>query len=223
MPEHARRVVFLHTSAYVSIRQHTSAYVHGCLDAGARTPRGLPAYVSIQQHTSRMPGRRSTQAAWSSCIRQHTSAYVTDARMPDARRVVFLHTSAYVSIRQHTSAYVSIRVSIRQLTSAYVSIHTPAARPKRRRHWMGARPPRRLVSSCAVSIRQHTSEYVSIRQHTSAYVSIRQHAYARSEATEATYERVCCRTAKLVVLKYYKPLKLVILKYWKTLEAEGLE
>ena len=44
----------------------------------------------------------------------------------------YLHTSAYVSIRQHTSAYVSIRqhpsayVSIRQHTSAFVSIR---ARP----------------------------------------------------------------------------------------------
>jgi hypothetical protein len=34
------------------------------------------------------------------------------------------HTSAYVSIRQHTSAYALLRCSqsIRQLTSAYVSI-----------------------------------------------------------------------------------------------------
>ncbi len=70
-----------------------------------------------------------------SCIRQHTSAHVS------------IYTSAYVSIRQHTSEYVIGRhdgddpayVSIRQHTSAYVSI------------------------------RQHTSAYVSIRQHTSAY------------------------------------------------------
>jgi hypothetical protein len=56
------------------------------------------------------------------------------------------HTSAYVSMRQHTSAHcVSAYVSIRQHTSAYVSI------------------------------RQHTSAHVSIRQHTSAHVSIRQH------------------------------------------------
>ncbi len=34
----------------------------------------------------------------------------------------YQHTSAYVSIRQHTSAYVTLaHVSIRQHTSAYVS------------------------------------------------------------------------------------------------------
>jgi hypothetical protein len=39
------------------------------------------------------------EAGGFSCIRQHTSAYVSRLQ----------HTSAYVSIRQHTSAYVSIR------------------------------------------------------------------------------------------------------------------
>jgi hypothetical protein len=59
------------------------------------------------------------------------------------------HTSAYVSIRQHTSAYV--RERSRQLA------HSAAA------------------PTCAyVSIRQHTTAYVSIRQHTPAYASIRQ-------------------------------------------------
>jgi hypothetical protein len=81
----------------------------------------------------------------------------------------FQHTSAYVSIRQHTSAYV-IRewghsripacVRIRQHTSAYVSI---------RHTWMGP-----LKDS---SIRPHTSAFVSIR-HTS-YVSIRHKALLR--------------------------------------------
>ncbi len=56
------------------------------------------------------------------------------------------HTSAYVSIRQHTSAYVSI---------------APA--------WGAA--PAAEHTSAYVSIRQHTSAYVSICQHTSAYVS----------------------------------------------------
>jgi hypothetical protein len=61
-----------------------------------------------------------------SCIRQHTSAYVS----------IRQHTSACVRIRQHTSAYVSIRqhasacVSIRPHTSAYVSIRcVSASRP----------------------------------------------------------------------------------------------
>jgi hypothetical protein len=108
------------------------------------------------------------------------------------------HTSAYVSIRQHSFsmrpggsnatstalpqplAYVSIRLhSIRQHTAAYVSI----------RHFH--RPPGgRAANRCLHyrhngSIRQHTSAYVSIRQHTSAYVSIRQHT--------STSWRPCCR------------------------------
>ena len=63
-----------------------------------------------------------------------------------------LHTSAYVSIRQHTSNILRLaHISIRQLTSDYVSI---------RQH-----------SSAYVSIRQHTPAYVSIREHTCAYVS----------------------------------------------------
>jgi hypothetical protein len=89
--------------AYVSIRQHTSAYIStrvrqrrirrhtltGTWRLHALTCRNTSEYVSIRQHTS----------AYVS-IRQHASAY------------------AYVSIRQHTSAYVSIR--IRQHTSPYV-------------------------------------------------------------------------------------------------------
>jgi hypothetical protein len=73
------------------------------------------------------------------CIRQHTSAYVSIRQHSSAYVSIRQHTSAYVSIRQHTSAYVSIR----QHSSAFVSI---------RQH-----------TSAYVSIRQHTSAYVSIR------------------------------------------------------------
>ncbi len=98
----------LHTSAYVSIRQHTlaedtSAYVS--------IRQHTSAYVSIRQHTIRQ------HTSVHVIIRQHTSAYVS--------KHVSHHTSEYASIRQNTSAYVSIRaegVSIRQHTSAYVSI-----------------------------------------------------------------------------------------------------
>jgi hypothetical protein len=80
-------------------------------------------------------------------------------------------SSAYGSIRQHTSAYVSIcqlhyqrspLLCIRQHTSAYASIrqHMPAG-------YVSIR-----------SMRQHTSAYASIRQHTPAYVNIRQHTPA---------------------------------------------
>jgi hypothetical protein len=72
-----------------------------------------------------------------------------------------IHTSAYVSMRQHASACVSIR----QHTSAYVSM-------------------RQHTSAC-VSIRQHTSACVSMRQHTSAYVSTRPHTSAYAAAAYA--------------------------------------
>ena len=108
-----------------------------------------PAYVSIRQHTSAFVSIRQHSSAYVS-IRQHTSAYVSrhvdlpgsvnlTPLPPLVRLQVSLrrdsqcqHTSASVSIlqhtRQHTSAYVSIRVSIRQHTSAYVSVrqHTSA-------------------------------------------------------------------------------------------------
>jgi hypothetical protein len=90
------------------------------------------------------------RACLTSCIRQHTSAYVLEL-MPTAACVLDLmrtpaasllssgqHTSAYVSIRQHTSSYVldlmrtaaaSLLhlVSLRQRTSAYVSIRQHAS------------------------------------------------------------------------------------------------
>jgi hypothetical protein len=54
-----------------------------------------------------------------------------------------MHTSAYVSIRQHTSVASASALGLASL------------------------PPPPDASVC---IRQHTSAYVSIRQHTSAYV-----------------------------------------------------
>jgi hypothetical protein len=81
-----------HTSAYVSIRQHTVGIRE---EAGARRRVRLwepAACVSIRQHTS----------AFVSIL----SAYV---RRRVRRRVQLWEPAAYVSIRQHTSAYVSIR------------------------------------------------------------------------------------------------------------------
>jgi hypothetical protein len=75
-----------------------------------------------------------------------------------------------VSIRQHTSAYVSMKL---RLTPAYVSMKlslTPACVSMKL-----SLTPQKLSLSTYVSIRQHTSAYVSIRQHTSAYISVRQH------------------------------------------------
>jgi hypothetical protein len=166
-----------HASAYVSIRQHTSASVEPlCRTASAdlmmAARRSCPTSSTSCIASSAEEGciRQHTSAYVS--IRPHTSAYVTPAQRP-ARLVSHLlqKRGAYVSIRQHTSAYVSIR----QHTSAYV---TPAQRP--------ARLVLRLLQrrSAYDSIRQHTSAYVSIRQHTAAYGSIRQNtaAYARLSA-----------------------------------------
>jgi hypothetical protein len=110
-----------HTSAYVSIRQHTSAYVsirHQEVDSvvealsedeeGQCAQRLVPStYVSIRQHTYR--GRPVRLAAGAQYKRPHTSTYVSrKASAPSDWCPV--HTSAYVSIRQHTSAYVRIRI-----------------------------------------------------------------------------------------------------------------
>jgi hypothetical protein len=104
-------VQHLHTSAYVSIRQHTSAYVSSVDAAGTR--QCLVQHLHTSAYVS---------------IRQHTSAYVSISQLSRSGREVSSvpcpapvcrqHTSAYVSIRQHTSAYVSIQayVSIRQHT-----------------------------------------------------------------------------------------------------------
>jgi hypothetical protein len=47
------------------------------------------------------------------CIRQHTSAYVSMRQHASACVSMRQHASACVSMRQHTSAYVSIRLDPR--------------------------------------------------------------------------------------------------------------
>jgi hypothetical protein len=75
------------------------------------------SYVSIRQHTSwDRAGSVVRQGSVTSCIRnQHTSAYVsirehTCACVHLANAADKTHAWAYVSIREHTWAYVSIRV-----------------------------------------------------------------------------------------------------------------
>ncbi len=71
-----------------------------------------------------MPHEKRSEPAQlmsSGAVLLHTSVYVSIRQHSDqmiSAGAIFLHTSAYVSIRQHTSAYVSKR----QHTSAYVSI-----------------------------------------------------------------------------------------------------
>ena len=94
-----------HTSAYVSIREHTSAYVSICEHGerrGAQQARLNRPVDSIRQHSS-------AYAVYVSIL----SAYFKLRSLKEAGRQ---HTSAYVSIRQHTqytSAYAA-SVSIRQ-------------------------------------------------------------------------------------------------------------
>jgi hypothetical protein len=117
-------------------------------------PARQPAYASIRQHTS---------AAYGS-IRQRMLRYLALQR-------VSLHTSAYVSIRQHTSAYVSIRQRmLRYLALQRVSL--PQAYVMAPHAWRHRWRPLR----CA---------YVSIRRHTSACGSIRAWRLASSVAAAA--------------------------------------
>jgi hypothetical protein len=167
------------SSAYVSIRQHTSHIPRGL--AGSEDFRG---HIHHSRRSPRLICCLSTSLACSfrpsrkrllvldrlSEVLHHVLAL---AGIRKVRHLAVALASAYVSIRQHTSAYVTytgrvrhLGLIIRQHTSAYVSI---------RHIYSGSPPPWPEVASAYVSIRQHTSEYVSIRQHTSAYVSIRQH------------------------------------------------
>ena len=90
-----------HTSAYVSIRQHTSAYKRQ--HKSAYVSIQTSAYVSIRQHTSQ---KDVDCYSWTvTHTRQHTSAYVSIRQHTNVS--INQHTSAYK--RQHTSAYVSTR------------------------------------------------------------------------------------------------------------------
>jgi hypothetical protein len=76
---------------FVPVKQYfcTSQAVSG------HTRVAMPRILLLLQQS----GPEDVLPAPHTCMRQHTSAYVS----------IRQHTSAYVSIRQHTSAYVSIR------------------------------------------------------------------------------------------------------------------
>ncbi len=80
------RSIRQHTSAYVSIRQHTSHTAHMNLRAIVRIRQHMSAYVSIREHTS---------LRISTCVPSRTSNSSTRRRSCKLQ-----HTSAYVSIRQ---------------------------------------------------------------------------------------------------------------------------
>ena len=107
-----------HTSAYVSIRQHTSAYVR--LYGGTWVADAGPSVRALWQRQREVvevlqappPAllRRQHAAVRHTCAhirrRQHTSAYAAFLRRQHA---AVRHTCARIRIRQHTSAYVGIR------------------------------------------------------------------------------------------------------------------
>ncbi len=100
----------------------------------------------------------SIQRLFRTCVRQHTSAYVS----------IRQHTSAYVSTRQHTSAYVSIQRLIRTLCVIIDEHrHNDGASMFQEvaPHSHGPVPHRQLLARKEA---EYTSAYVSIRQHTSA-------------------------------------------------------
>jgi len=87
--EGAITCIRLYTSAYVSIRQHTS---------WRSDPRQLHVCPSIGTYIR---------------IRQHTSAYVSIRQRGSIRQ----HTSAYVRIRQHTSVRHLVARTLRACTN----------------------------------------------------------------------------------------------------------
>jgi hypothetical protein len=114
------------SNLYVSIRQHTSAFVsiRCCSWCPDDSRTYTSAYVSIRQHTSAFVS-----------IRQHTLLFVMPGRL----------SNLYVSIRQHSSAFVSIRCcswcpedsrtyvasrSMRTLSSMYSVDPTPVCEDK---------------------------------------------------------------------------------------------
>jgi hypothetical protein len=153
------RVLRHHPSAYVSIRQHTSAY--------GNFPPPFPESASRRQHTSAYVSIRQAYVS----IRQHTSAYVS----------IRQHTSAYVSIRQHTSACVGGRLCFRQVRTRAAMLPFAHTRPPLRACCTYVSIRQHTLAY--VSIRQHTSAYVSLSR-TPTSVSLRMlHARQHTQRT----------------------------------------
>jgi hypothetical protein len=93
-----------HTSAYVGIRQHTSAYVS--IRQHTSTQVSNVSILSTRQHTSAYlrpsPNFQSTSSV-------ALDGYMRGWRPVGSSTCIRQHTSAYVSLRQHTSAYAPQR------------------------------------------------------------------------------------------------------------------
>ncbi len=135
-------------SAYASIRQHTSAYVSRMLELLLRSGRdtwsvtcamlyllylrqqSCELAVRCEPPTSTPAGHQQQAHPQDALVYICTTCSCTGQRAACHSLLLqaHLHTSAYVSIRQHTSAYASMSayVSIRQHAKAYVSIRKHA-------------------------------------------------------------------------------------------------
>ncbi len=180
-----------HTSAYVSIRQHTSASrARTCCVSpyppapsppaaapaarAAPRPRAPPAHLLRQilyfctSNASKLstsdPASASSMETEGASRASISLTTCCSAATPPAAPLTSRCLTSGPSVACQSVAYVSIR----QRASAYVSMRQRTAA-------YGSVHQRTAVY---VSIRQHTSAYVSIRQHTSAYVNIRQHTSA---------------------------------------------
>ena len=176
-------------STYVSIRQHTSAYVsilsaswtagsassaQRCLNLYFCTSKARKFGIHLVPNFVPDVYLHALLAAFRVSIRQHTSAYDHYLLCTCMLSLPPLE-SAYVSIRQHTSAYHHYLLCTCMLSLPPLESGTIAASSSD-------------ICRAYVSIRQHTSAYVSIlirhlksirsslHQHThGAFVGIRQH------------------------------------------------
>jgi hypothetical protein len=203
-------------TAYVSIRQHTSAYVS--------IRQAVSSDTCIRRHTSAYGIRKYTSAYVS--MRQAVGATPLPSISMEQRALYIRPTSAYVRIRPHTSAYVAVEsrdtsalayVSIRQQTSAYVSKGTSALDEhggegySRRLMVCDDGTPHVFGCCCLILrdaapvLRQHPSAYISIRQHTSAYVCIRQQSLILRDAAPVLAHNVRQHTSAYVSIRQLTP------------------
>jgi hypothetical protein len=132
-----------HTSAYVSIRQHTSASI-GCPHPGRGAGR-LGTRLCMCRCSA--PVSTPQPSAYVSSILQHTSAYV-----PLLSSCI---DSSTVSIRQqHTSAYVSVCAYI---GAAYIGSCMDSSNAACRVLATAAASSLRLLASCFLSTRSSSS------------------------------------------------------------------
>jgi hypothetical protein len=150
-----------HTSACVSMRQHTQTTACVSIRKHQDTSAHVSAYPSI---------RRSVCHFFEA---ERASAYVS----------IRQHTYVSIRIRQHTCPFEEVvchfleteRISLADILRylvVFLLLH-PLILLQLQEHTFAYVSIRQRTNSAYVSIRQHTSAYVSIRQLTSASVSIR--------------------------------------------------